>query len=166
MIRDSEFGIKQIFDERFDKKDYKTNSKSFNSLIENLENLSKLDKSDDLYVMAIHTEFRKHNEIYEKLKTVMTSKDISLFIDLNYDLLKLLALIEPKRHMTFHLYSYPNTKVTKKVNQLEYEILERISEQFRDIAETNGIKELAKIQDIAEIFSLPQKKRTWKFWHK
>ena len=156
-----------------DRGDFKTNSKEFDLLCERLKNLdSEKDEyfKSELFFYEVKRYFDKKNQAYNRLKQVMSPNDINLFIDLNYDILKICAMIEPYRHKNSYVQYSPNTQTTRKVSLLEYEILETIAGQFKSIAEINGNTKLAQIQDISKIFDFKERKTFWQklraFWHK
>lgn len=123
----------------FDSSNFKSNSKKLSKLCEQMESLFlSIDDKEIVYetcIGMIKSEFQSKDESYFKLRSLMSVNDISSFIDLNYDLLGLCSFIEPNRHSKISMVHYPHNKIVKIANQLEFEILSRIAEQFKTIAE-------------------------------
>lgn len=65
-----------------------------------------------------------------------TIEFISHYIEIDYDLLYLLQFCEPERLNPSERFGrYPNSKIAKRTNLLEYEILRELSEKWRLIAD-------------------------------
>lgn len=167
MIKESNFGLKQIVLDDFKIKNFKTKSEPFEKLLITLEDcLISYDEEigPEMFVGLVRTFFENYDKAFEKLKGVMSVKDVSMFIDLNYDLLYLIGLYEPRRHETSMTFRYRWSKTYKEANQLEYSILSTIAEQFRIIAELNNASKakIAEHLELSEIFSSTPKKHS--FW--
>jgi hypothetical protein len=117
----------------FDEKEFRINNKENYIKRKHLEQL--LFEDDHL------TYLRLISEEHEKRKTEYviynpTIEFITKYLNIDYDFLYLLQFCEPERHNPSERFGrYPNSKIAKRCNLLEYALLRELSEKWRLIAD-------------------------------
>ena len=132
MIKTSKFGIQDRL-MIFDDKEFRINDRD--SFIQRKQLEQLLFEGDYLtYLRIISDEHEKRKTEYAIYN--QTIESISKYIDRDYDFLYLLSFCEPERLNPSERFGrYPNSKVAKRTNILEYEILRELSEKWRLVAE-------------------------------
>jgi hypothetical protein len=117
----------------FDEKEFRINNKEEYIKRKQLEQL--LLEDDYLtYLRIINDEHEKRKSEYALYN--QTIESISKYIESDYDSLYLLSFCEPERLNPSERFGrYPNSKVAKRTNILEYEILRELSQKWCIVAE-------------------------------
>lgn len=145
MIKLSNFGIQDrlmIFDE----KEFRINNKEEYVKRKQLEQL--IFEDDYLtYLSLVKEEHNKRKSEYAIYNP--TVEFITKYLNIDYDLLYLLQFCEPERLNPSERFGrYPNSKIAKRCNLLEYDILRELSEKWRLIAELTMQGQKARLPQI------------------